>query len=365
MKKILGIIFVAIISSFLGSITMFYLIKYKPSYEENNSNTTNTTSKIQRNVTVTDTGISEGIENIYNAVVVVENYQNSKLAGIGSGFIYDNDGHIMTNHHVIEKNTEVKVILMSGETLQATVVGSDEYADIAVIKIDKKYIKQVANIGNSENTKVGDTVFTIGSPMSSDYSGTVTRGILSGKDRMVEVSVNSNTNDWVMNVMQTDAAINPGNSGGPLCNVSGEVIGINSMKIVQSEIEGIGFAIPIEEALDYAKKIVSGEKIIKPLLGVTMMDISKSTYYLRRQGISLDSSITSGVIVYDVLSNGPAQKAGLQKGDVIVKLASTSIVNSARLKYYLSKYKPGDTVEISVIRGKDTKVFKVTLEESE
>ena len=195
MKRIVGFVIAMIISSFIGAGLMYYGLQYFSTSEE--GGTTEVINKVQRNVTVTDTGISEGIENIYNAVVVVENYQNNKLAGIGSGFIYDENGYIMTNHHVIEKSSEIKVILMSGETLTATKVGSDEYADIAVIKIDKKYVKQVAKIGDSEKIKVGDTVFTIGSPMSSDYSGTVTRGILSGKDRMVEVSVTSNAIGFV------------------------------------------------------------------------------------------------------------------------------------------------------------------------
>ena len=360
MKKFFVYFISIVLALLVGAFGMFFFLKYYVNNDEND----NTNNLIQRNVTVSDTGISEGIENVYNAVVVVENYKNSKLSGIGSGFIYDKNGYIMTNHHVIEKASEVKVILMSGETLNATVIGSDEYADIAVIQIDKKYIKQIAKIGDNEKTKVGDTVFTIGSPMSGDYSGTVTRGILSGKNRMVEVSVNSRTNDWVMNVMQTDAAINPGNSGGPLCNVNGDVIGINSMKIVQSEIEGIGFAIPIEEALNYAKKIVSGEKVIKPLLGVTMMDISSSTYYLRRQGLTIDSSITSGVIVYDLQSNGPAIKAGIKKGDVIIQIGEYKVNNSARLKYYLSKYKPHDKLTITLIRGTEEKKINVELDES-
>ena len=128
--------------------------------------------------------------------------------------------------------------------------------------------------------RIGDTTFAVGTPVdSSIYSWSVTRGILSGKNRMVEVSVGSSSSkDWIMNVMQTDAAINPGNSGGPLCNVSGEVIGINSMKIVQSEIEGIGFSIPIEDALQYANKIVKGEKIERPFLGIQMADVSTSSY---------------------------------------------------------------------------------------
>ena len=357
MKKVLLYFILIIIFMGVGAYGMYY---YMENYYKGNETTT-----IKKDVIVNDNGISDGIENIYDAVVVVKNYQKSKLAGIGSGFIYDENGYIMTNHHVVDKASEIKIMLMSGETISAKIVGSDEYADIGIIKIDKSYVKSVAKIGSSEKAKVGDTVFTIGSPMSADYAGTVTRGILSGKDRMVEVSVNSSTNDWVMNVMQTDAAINPGNSGGPLCNVSGEVIGINSMKIVQSEIEGIGFAIPIEEAMSYAKQIVNGIKVKRPLLGISMGDIGTSTYLLRREGITIDSSITSGVVVFSVSENGPAYKGGLLKGDVITKIGSYSVSNSARLKYYLSKYKPGDTIDVHIIRDNEEKKLKVTLGESE
>lgn len=161
----------------------------------------------------------------------------------------------MTNHHVIESGETIKITYNDDSETTAKIVGSDEYADIAVLKVDKDTIKSVASLGKSENVKVGDTVFTMGSPMGINFKGTVTRGILSGKDRLVSVSINGSSADWIMNVMQTDAAINPGNSGGPLCNVNGEVIGINSMKIVESTIEGIGFAIPIEDAVTYAKNI--------------------------------------------------------------------------------------------------------------
>lgn len=288
--------------------------------------------------------------------------KKGKLSGIGSGFIYAEDGYIMTNHHVIESSDEIKISLTNGESLEAKVLGSDELADIAVLQIDKKYAKNIAKIGKSSEAKVGDTVFTIGSPMSSEFSGTVTRGILSGKNRMVEVSVGSSSSkDWIMNVMQTDAAINPGNSGGPLCNVSGEVIGINSMKIVQSEIEGIGFSIPIEDALLYANKIVKGEKIQRPFLGVQMADMSTSGYYLAKQGIKIDNSVTSGVIVISTTDNGPSNKAGLEKGDVIIGIGKYKVKSVAELRYYLYKYEPNDEVEIKVIRGKEQKTFKVKL----
>lgn len=356
MKKDTTYIISIIASLFIGALLMYTYIVKNPIAQVSGGD------GIVKNVNVTENGISSGIENVYDAVVVVENYQNGKLVGIGSGFIYDIKGYIMTNHHVIDEATELKVKLTSGENVVASVVGSDEYADIAVIKIDQSHVKRVAKMGDNSKMKVGDTVFTIGSPISIDYAGTVTRGILSGKDRMVAVSVgNSSSSDWIMNVMQTDAAINPGNSGGPLCNVNGEVIGVNSMKIVKSEIEGIGFAIPIEDAVEYAKLIISGEKIQRAYLGISMIDLTVSNQYLRQQGITIDESITTGVVVVSIEDNGPSAKVGLEKGDVIVKIGEYDVTSVAELRYYLYKYKPNDTIEIKAIRGKTNKTFKVTL----
>lgn len=358
MKKIITYIVTIILSIFIGAGLMYMLIYFYP------NTIIKTVNKIEKNVTVTEEGLSSGIENIYDAVVVVENYRNNKLAGIGSGFIYSKNGYIMTNQHVIESSDDIKVVLMSGETIDAEIIGGDEYADIAVIKIDKKYVTKVAKLGSNDETKVGDTVFTIGSPVGSEYSGTVTRGILSGKNRMVEVSVKSSTSDWIMNVMQTDAAINPGNSGGPLCNVNGDVIGINSMKLVENQIEGIGFAIPIEDATLYADNIVSGKEIKRAYLGISMGDIS-SKYNLLRRGITLDNSITSGVVVYEAIKNGPCYDAGIQSGDVIIKIGDYNVKNVAQLRYYLFKYNPNDKIKIDVIRGTETKTFEVVLGTSE
>lgn len=356
MKKDTTYIFSIITSLFIGAFLMYTYIAKNPIAQESSGD------GVVKNVNVTENGISSGIENVYDAVVVVENYQNGKLVGIGSGFIYDIKGYIMTNHHVIDEANEIKVKLTSGDNVVASVVGSDEYADIAVIKIADTYIKRVAKLGDNSKMKVGDTVFTIGSPISIDYAGTVTRGILSGKNRMVAVSVsNSSSSDWIMNVMQTDAAINPGNSGGPLCNINGEVIGINSMKIVKSEIEGIGFAIPIEDAVEYAKLIISGEKIQRAYLGISMIDLTVSNQYLKQQGITIDESVTSGVVVVSTEKDGPSAKAGLEKGDVVVKIGKYDVTSVAELRYYLYKYKPKDTIEIKAIRGKTNKTFKVTL----
>lgn len=356
MKKILVFVVTIILSIFVGMGGMYLLMHYFP------NNFGDSSTKVVKNINVTDDGISSGVDAIYDSVVLIENYKNNTLAGIGSGFVYSKEGYIITNHHVIENATEVKVLLTNGQTISASIIGSDEYADIGVIKIDSKNVIGVAKIGSSEKSKVGDTVFTIGSPVGTEYLGTVTRGILSGKDRMVEVSIkNSTSNDWIMNVMQTDAAINPGNSGGPLCNVSGEVIGVNSMKIVKNEIEGIGFSIPIEIATDYANRIIKGEKIDRAYLGVSMTDISTSPYYLLREGIKIDSSITSGVVVVSVEKDSPSDKAGLKKGDIITKIGDYKVNNVAELRYYLFKYKPNDKIQIVINREKSEKTLKITL----
>ncbi len=325
----------------------------------------NETNNIIKNETIIysseEKQLLTGIDKIYNTVVVVEKYKMGKVVSTGSGFIYDKNGYILTNHHVIDGAEEVKVILSSGNTIKATVIGSDEFADIGVLKIDKSYVKSVATLGSSEKMKIGQTVFTIGSPIDSSYAGTITKGILSGKDRMVAVSVSSKSKDWIMNVMQTDAAINPGNSGGPLCNINGEVIGINSMKIVESEIEGIGFAIPIEDAKEYADEIISGNKRKRATLGISMADLSNAASYY---GIYIDYSVTSGVLVVKVAPEGACAKAGLQPGDVIIKIGNINVNNVAELRYYLYKHAPGEKITITYKRMKNEYTSQITLGES-
>lgn len=349
-------IIASITTFFIGCASMYMIIR---TYPLNISNINNNTNVVDRKFTVSEIGLSTGINNVYDSVVVVQNYKNDKSNGIGSGFIYNNDGYIMTNSHVIEGASNIKVMLMSGDAVDATIIGDDEYADIAVIKIDKKYVTKVATLGSSESINVGDTVFTIGSPISSEYYGTVTRGILSGKNRLVNVTVES-SNDWILNVMQTDAAINPGNSGGPLCNANGDVIGINSMKLVQSQVEGMGFAIPIEDAISYANMIVNGEKIKRSYLGLRMVNVS-STYNFANEDIKIDSKVISGVAIIEILKDGPCNNAGLKKGDVITKIGDYKIKTVAELRYHLYKYKPNDKINIVVNRNGKVMSYKVTL----
>ena len=353
MKKTIPI---SIATFFVGCLCMFILINYYPTLINSGSTTTDVVNK---KIVVSEIGLSTGISNVYDSVVVVQNYKKNKVDSIGSGFVYNEEGYIMTNSHVIEGATSIKVILMSGDIVDASVIGDDEYADIAVIKIDKKYVSKVATLGSSDAISVGDTVFTIGSPISSEYYGTVTRGILSGKNRLVNVSVNS-SNDWIMNVMQTDAAINPGNSGGPLCNANGDVIGINSMKLVQSQVEGMGFAIPIEDAVLYANKIVNKEEIKRSYLGIKMVNVS-SAYDFSKSNITLKSDITSGVVIVDIMDDGPCYNTGLKKGDVIVKIGDYDVKTVAELRYYLYKYNPGNKIDIVVNRNGKKETFKITV----
>ncbi len=355
-----------LVAFLLGGGTMYYFIS---SNADNGSNTilndtisTTGVIKCSNDITIDETGISTAVGEIYDATVTIQNYKNGKLSSSGSGFIYkkdDNYGYIMTNHHVIEGADKIVITLSNDDQIEGEVTGSDQYLDLAVVKIDASYVKQVAKIGTSQNSNVGDTVFTVGSPVGYEYRGTVTRGTLSGKNRMVEVSIAS-TNDFVMQVLQIDAAINPGNSGGPLVNINGEVIGINSLKLVEDEIEGMGFAIPIEYAMNYVEELEQGKKIERPLIGITMLNATDS-YRLYQNGIMLDDDIDSGVVIISVSKNSGASKAGLKKGDVILAVNGEKISNAAYLKYELYKCNVGDTIEITYMRNGKTMTSKVTL----
>ena len=315
-------------------------------------------------VKITENSIADSVDKVYDAVLAIVSYKNETQISSGTGFVYKKEngkGYIMTNNHVIDGADKVNVIFSNNNTVEATVLGKETFSDIAVLTVDEKSVIKVVEIGDSSAVRVGDTLFAVGTPLGINYSGTVTRGILSGKDRLVEVSVSgSNSSDWIMKVLQTDAAINPGNSGGPLANINGEVIGINSLKLVQEQIEGMGFAIPIEDALFYAEVLETGGTIKRPYVGIGMLDLSE-TYYIWSSGINIDNSIKEGVIVSEVVSDSPAEKAGLKKGDVVVEVAKEKVETKAMFRYQLYRHQPGDTIEIKYYRGKDLQTTKITL----
>lgn len=356
-KNIAGCIVSSVVAFFVGVIgTYLVVVNFNP--------TTENVIKNIKSVEVVDNSIADAVEKAYDAVVVIEAYNNDTLKSTGTGFVYKKTGgkgYIMTNNHVVDDANNVKIIYSNGTTTTADILGKETYSDIAVLTVKDDTVLSVVSLGDSTKMRLGDTVFTIGSPLGSEYSGTVTRGILSNKDRLVAVSLTSgSTSDWIMKVLQTDAAINPGNSGGPLLNINGEVIGINSLKLVENEIEGMGFAIPIEDAIYYAEILEKGEKISRPYVGIGMLDIS-NPYSLRYYGINIDSSVTSGVVITEVEKNSPAYKAGLQKGDVIYQINDEDVNSIAEFRYVLYKSRPGDTITLKYYRGADKKSVNVKL----
>ena len=309
-------------------------------------------------------GIKETVNKVYDAVLMVKNYKNSSSNGSGSGFVYkvdDNYGYVLTNEHVVDGATSLSVVTTSEEEVKAELLGSDKYLDVAVLRIPKNKVISVAQIGSSSEVEVGETVVAIGTPVDEEYYNTVTGGYISGVNRRVTVSVDTK-NDWMQDVIQIDAPINPGNSGGALVNINGEVIGITSMKFVNSLVEGMGFAIKIDDVMKHIDELEKGKEIVRPYIGITYANVSDSSLLSRYQ-VSRDDSIESGIGVVDTTKGSAAEEAGLERGDVIVKIDDDTVKNVSHLKYILYKHKVGDSIKLTYIRGTSEKIVELTLTE--
>ena len=260
----------------------------------------------------------------------------------GSGVIYSEDGYIITNNHVVEGADKVLVQLYDGTEYEAKVIGTDAQSDLAVIKIDAKDL-QAANFADSDNLVVGETAIAIGNPGGADFVNSVTQGIISGLDRNVEVA-----SGQFMTLIQTDAAINPGNSGGALCDINGNVIGINTIKISQTGFEGMGFAIPANTVLDICGQLMDNGKVSRPALQVGIYaDITAqiAEYY--------DLPVDYGVLVKPQ-AGGASAKAGMEDYDIIVGIDGNKVENTSALQKYLYEKEIGDTVTVTVNRdGKE------------
>ena len=351
---------ILIIVFFLGVGAMYALVHFYPTLISKEI------TKVEKNVTVNDSGIADAVDKVYDSVVVVNTYVNGEAYASGTGFVYKIDGntaYILTNNHVINNASDVYVTFTDGSIVQTKIVGSDVYSDIAVLSVGKENVKSVAEIGSSDDLRLGDTVFAIGAPIDNAYSWSVTRGIVSGKDRLVEVELSSgNTKtQMVVNTLQTDAAINSGNSGGPLANANGEVIGITSIKLASSSIEGMGFAIPIENALDIANELISGKEVKRPYLGVYMLDITNAYYSREYYSLVKEANVTKGVVVTEIEKKSSAALAGLENNDIITKVDGNEISSSAYLRYYLYKHKVGDEMSLTIIRKNKEMTIKVKL----
>ena len=276
--------------------------------------------------------------------------------GSGSGVIITSDGYIVTNNHVVEGGQNIRVCLQDGSEYEATLIGTDSYSDLAVIKIDATGLP-AATLGTSSNMTVGDPVFAIGNPLGV-LSSSVSQGIISGLDRTINVDGHN------MTLMQTDAAVNPGNSGGGLFNANGELICIVNAKSYGLDVEGIGFAIPMDTAKSIIMDLIDlGYVTGRPYLGISMQDVALrfGSGYSSNPFFSFGGNYVTGVQVVAVEEGSPAQNAGLQVNDVIVGLDDQEITGTSQLSALLYEYKVGDTVTISVLRGNETQQLSVTL----
>lgn len=291
-----------------------------------------------------------------------QNSQNSQSVetGSGSGVIFQKNGntaYIVTNNHVVEGATKLEISLYNGTKTTAKVVGTDALTDLAVLQIDGKYVNYTAEFGDSSTLRPGDQVYAIGNPLGLDLSRTVTQGIVSATNR--SISVPTSAGNWETTVIQTDAAINPGNSGGALINPAGQVIGINSLKISESGVEGLGFAIPSNDLIPIVNQLIKNGKIERPFLGVGLADLSEIPQMYWQD---LPNNVDKGVMITSVQPGSSAEKSGFKQKDIVVSMNGTSITSSAELRRFLyTKVKIGDNVKFGVYRSGKLINLNVTL----
>ena len=352
-NKIITTIGIVLLSGIIG-----FCSGYLGSKLSNNANVTiqqQTTTANKGNVKVSD--VSDIVEKCKDSVVEITTESvssgNSMFGqyvsqGAGSGVIFSADGYIVTNNHVVDGATSLKVTTTDGQEYDAKVVGTDSQTDLAVIKIDAQNLTPVT-LGSSDSLKVGDPAIAIGNPLG-ELGGTVTTGIISATDRQITID------DETMTLLQTDAAINPGNSGGGLFNADGNLIGIVNAKESSTGIEGLGFAIPIDGAKDIITELMqNGSVTSRPALNVSLYDYSSDN----QNG---SSKYKDGCYIVQVVKNGAADKAGLKQNDRIVSFDGQKISSTADVKAVLRKHKIGDKVQMRVERNDKEVTVEITLQ---
>ena len=374
------IILIGFLSGALGSFVTLQLYQKQGSQAANN--TTNTVTQTSyKNENATTQAVNKVKDAVVSVITYSANRQNSvfgndetdtdtdsqQVASEGSGVIYkknDKDAYLVTNTHVINGASKVDIRLADGTKVPGEIVGSDTFSDIAVVKISSEKVTTVAEFGDSSKLNVGETAIAIGSPLGSEYANTVTQGIISSLNR--NVSLKSQDGQAISTkAIQTDTAINPGNSGGPLVNIQGQVIGITSSKIASNggtSVEGLGFAIPSNDAQNIIKQLESDGKVTRPALGIQMVNLANiGASDLRK--LNIPSSVTSGVVVKSVQSNMPAS-GHLEKYDVITKVDDKEISSSTDLQSALYNHSIGDTIKITYYRNGKEETTTVKLDKS-
>lgn len=374
LSSLAGGITVAIIG-FILLFTGIIPIDSDQTLDSENVNPDTETSNVIQTSTSEDS-ISDDLSNVGETVVGVSNIQTADLwaesseSGTGSGVIYkkeDGKAYIVTNHHVVEGANELEVTLPNGDSVSAELLGSDELTDLAVLTIDGSTVDTVATLGTSSDLVVGETAIAIGNPLGTEFAGSVTKGIISGLERSVEVDLNGDSiADWTTEVIQTDAAINPGNSGGALINSNGEVIGINSMKIALEEVEGIGFAIPIDEAKPIIEQLETNGEVARPFIGISAIALSTVPERQIQQTLQLSDDVTEGIVIAEVQSGSAADQAGLERYDVVTEIDGTAITSMMDLKEYLyEETEIGDEITLTYYRGGSQQETTLTLTEQQ
>ncbi|RST99175.1 serine protease [Vagococcus vulneris] len=343
--------------------------------------TTNTNKGKVTNVSTQNisTDVTTAVDKMQNAVVSIETLQKQqksqlsdleqffgtaddsknndgdlKEAAEGSGVIYRKDGnkaYVVTNNHVVENADAVEILLNGGDKVTAKIIGTDVYSDLAVLEIPSEKVKAIAEFANSDDIKVGEPALAMGSPLGSTFANSVSQGIISAKDRVI-TNTTEDGQPININALQTDAAINPGNSGGPLVNLSGQVIGINSSKIAQAAsgvaTEGLGFAIPSNNVVSIINQLEKNGKVIRPMLGATMIDLAYVSAADRQDVLKLkDKGLTGGVVLGSVIKGSPAEKAGLKKFVVITKVDDKNVETRSELQSILYSKKVGDSMKLT------------------
>lgn len=296
--------------------------------------------------------VSPAVVGITNKAQARDWFNNKVLVeqGVGSGVIIDSAGYIVTNNHVVQGAQEIAVSLSDGRTLDGKVLGSDPVTDLAVVKVEAAELP-VAELGDSDDLLVGEPAIAIGNPLGMEFQGSVTTGVISALNRSIDIG------ERRFKLIQTDAAINPGNSGGALVNADGLVIGINSAKIAANGVEGIGLAIPSNIVRPIVESIIEKGRVVRPYLGVGVFDRQTAAQY----GYQLN--VKAGVYVAQLTLNGPADKAGIRKGDLILKIDDTETNKVIDVRSCISDHQVGDTVKVLIQRnGKESSV-DVKLEE--
>lgn len=322
-----------------------------------------TSTKIVREVVTTfTTDITQIVADVSNKVVGISSLAGGRTIGTGSGFIYEVNGQdalIVTNNHVVASAAEVSVRFANGEEKKAEILGTDLYSDLAILKTVVDFDISPLKIGDSAEVKIGEVAIAIGNPLGFEFQGSTTQGIISGKDRVLGVDLDGDgIQDWDMTLLQTDAAINPGNSGGPLINAAGEVIGINSLKIIQSQVEGFGFAIPVNEMVPIVDQLKQYGKVQRPTIGISARAINEMNYFERSYyGVATDAE--NGLYIIQVIEGSPAYQAGMRTGDILILFDGIKIDSFKEFRKQLYSKKINQKVEIEYSR-KD-KVVKTTI----